>query len=87
MLKPFPAEDEVHFCPTDEAFVKLSVGCFTPGSSLDGIWDHRKVGVGPHPERIVGEDTLIDALMAKPDTQRVQTLLGKAVFWWKQAGR
>ena len=51
------------------------------------IWDCGKVRVGADPERIVGEDPLIDILMTKPDTQRVQTFLWKAVFWWEHAGR
>ena len=46
-----------------------------------GIRDHSEIKVGAYPERIVGEYPLVDALMAEPDTQRVQTLLGKAVFW------
>jgi len=79
-------EDEVNFCPTDEAFVELPIGFFMPGCSDGGIWDHSEVGVGAHPECIVGEDPMVDILMAKPDTQRVQALLGKAVLWWEQTG-
>jgi len=82
-LKSFPPEDEIHFCPADEAFVKLPIRCSIPGTGVYGIRDHSEIKVGAYPERIVGEDPLVDALMAKPDTQRVQTLLGKAVFWWE----
>ena len=46
-----------------------------------GIRDRSEFRVGAYPERIVGEDPLVDILMAKPDAQRVQTLLGKAVSW------
>ena len=51
------------------------------------IWNRNEIRVGAHPQRIVGEYPLVDVLMAKPDSQRVQALPGKAVFWWKQADR
>ena len=76
-----PPEDEVHFCPADEAFVKLSIGCLIPGTSVYGIRDCSEIRICAYPERIVGEDPLVDELMTKPNTQRVQTILGKAVFW------
>ena len=82
-----PPEDEVHFCPTDETFVNLPVWCTIPGAGVYGIRDHSEIKVGAYPERIVGEDPLVDALMAEPDTQRVQTILGKAMFWGEQADR
>ena len=66
-----PPEDEVDFRPTHEAFVELSVRCFVPGRSEDGISDRSEIRVGAHPECIVGEDPLVDILMAKPDAQRI----------------
>ena len=51
------------------------------------IRNRHKIRVGAHPQGIVGEYPLIDVLVAKPDSQRVQALLGKAVFWWKQTDR
>jgi len=57
-----------------------------PDCSEGGIGDLGEVGVGAHPECVVGEDPMINILMAEPDTQRVQALLWKAMFWWKQAG-
>lgn len=56
-----------------------------PGRGDDGVWDRGKIGIGAYPEGIVGEDPLVNILMAEPDTQRIQTLPGKAVFWWEQA--
>ena len=47
------------------------------------IRDRNEIRVGAHPQCIVGEYPLIDVLMAKPDSQRIQAFLGKAVFWWK----
>ena len=64
----------------------MSIRCFMPGCSEGGIRDHGEVGVGSYPERVVGEDPVVDVLMAKPDAQRVQALLWKAVLWWEQAG-
>ena len=57
-----------------------------PGRSEGSIGDLGEVGVGAHPECVVGEDPMINILMAEPDTQRVQAPLGKAMFWWKKAG-
>ena len=54
---------------------------------MNGIWDRGEIGIGAYPECVVGEDPVIDVLMAKPDTQRVQAFLGKAVFRWEQADR
>ena len=58
-----------------------------PDRSEDSIRDHAEIGVGSYPECIVGEDPLINILMAKPDTQRVQALPREAVLRWEQAGR
>ena len=66
-----PPEDEVDFGPTHEAFVELSVRCFVPGRSEDGIGDRGEIGVCAYPECIVGEDPLVNILMAKPDAQRI----------------
>jgi hypothetical protein len=66
-----PPEDKVNFCSTDHGFVESSVGCSIQGRGKDGIRDLREIGVGAYPERIVGEDPLVDILMAEPDAQRV----------------
>lgn len=39
-------EDEVNFCPAEEAFVELSIACFVPGRGEDGIRDRGEIGVG-----------------------------------------
>ena len=41
-------EDEVNFCPAEEAFVELSIACFVPGRGEDGIRDRGEIGVGAH---------------------------------------
>ena len=66
-----PPEDEVDFGPTDEAFVELSIMCLMPDRSEDRISDRREIGVGAHPECVVGEDPLVNILVAKPDAQRI----------------
>jgi len=57
-----------------------------PNRSEVGIGDRGEVRVGAHPECVVGEDPMVNILVTKPDTQRVQALLWKAVLWWEQAG-
>ena len=66
-----PPEDEVDFGPTHEAFVELSVVGLMPGRSEDSISDRSEIGVGAHPECVVGEDPLVNILVAKPDAQRI----------------
>ena len=58
-----------------------------PSHSIDGTRDRGEIRVGAYPERIVGKDPLIDVSMMKPDTQRVQALLGKAMLRWEQTDR
>ena len=41
-------EDEVNFCPPEEAFAELSIACFVPGRGEDGIRDRGEIGVGAH---------------------------------------
>ena len=57
-----------------------------PDRSKDSIRDHAEIGVGSYPECIVSKDPLINILMVKPDTQRVQTLPRKSVLRWEQTG-
>ena len=57
-----------------------------PGCSEGGIRDRGEVRVSAYPECIIGEDPVVNILMAEPDAQRVQALFGKTVLWWEQAG-
>jgi len=79
-----PPQNKGDFCLTDETSVDLSVRCLIPSRGDGGTWDRGKIWIGAHPEGIVGKDPLVNVLMAKPDTQRVETIPGKAMFRWEQ---